>query len=71
MDKELMSKFRKSIDSQHYWNFNEICYYNKFWYIFNLWDILFANDMVDWYKRHRISKKTFMTMVCRGNSGEN
>lgn len=70
MDKELMKKFRKSIESQHYWNFYEICHYNKFWYIFNLWDMLFTNDMVDWYKRHRIKKKSFMKMVCRGDAGE-
>ena len=53
-----------------YESFYEICRYNNFWYIFNLWDMLFSNDMVDWYKRHRIKKNQFMTMVCRGDSGD-
>jgi len=51
-------------------HFYEVCQYNKFWYMFNLWDILFDTEMVDWYKQHRISKKTFMKMVCRGDAGE-
>jgi len=56
--------------NQSYEHFNKICYYNRFWYMFNLWDILFDTEMVDWYKRHRIPKKTFMNMVCRGNLGD-
>jgi len=53
-----------------YEHFREICYYNRFWWMFDLWDILFDIEMVDWYKRHRIKKKKFMNMVCRGNPGE-
>ena len=53
-----------------YKHFNEICYYNNFWQMFSLWDILFDTEMVDWYKRHRINKKTVMKLVCRGDAGE-
>ena len=52
-----------------YEHLSEICQHRNFWYIFSLWDILFSNDMVDWYKRHRIKKGTFMNMVCRGDAG--
>ena len=50
-------------------HFYEICHYNKFWYIFNLWDMLFSNDMVAWHKRHPLRKKKFMDIVCRGDAG--
>jgi len=52
-----------------YENMEKICKYNRFWTIFNLWDILLGYDMVEWHKRHPLRKKKFMDIVCRGDAG--
>lgn len=69
-EREIIKMWRQRRNDP-YPNFYEVCHYQKFWWMFRLWDMLFDTNMVDWYKRHRIKKKTFMKLVCRGDAGVN
>ena len=68
--KEHFIKMYKARRDDPYKLFYEVCHYSKFWVIFHLWDVLFDYEMVNWYKKHRIKKNQFMTMVCRGDAGD-